>query len=44
MEELFEQIKERIKVLQKDPTHVNIGKISELTLVNIRLQHLILNK
>ena len=37
MEELIEQIKERIKTLQLEPTDVNIGKIVELNLVNMRL-------
>ena len=37
MEELIEQIKERIKILQLKPNAVNIGKVAELTLVNKRL-------
>ena len=43
MEEFIEQINERIAKLQEDPTDVNIGKISELHLVKIRLHQLILN-
>lgn len=43
MEELREQIKERIKELQLNPCLVNIGKVSELTLVNMKLKQLILS-
>ena len=42
MEELIEQIIERIKKLQEEPTDVNIGKVAELNLVMIRLQQLTL--
>ena len=40
MKELIEQITERIKELQKQPCDINIGKISELTLINIKLKAL----
>ena len=43
MEEFIEQINERIAKLQEDPTDVNIGKISELHLVRIRLHQLTLS-
>ena len=41
MIELMEQIIERIKKLQEEPTDVNIGKVSELNLIAIRLHQLI---
>jgi hypothetical protein len=40
MIELINQITERIKELQKQPSDINIGKISELTLINIKLKAL----
>ena len=43
MEEFIKQINERITKLQEEPTDVNIGKISELHLVKIRLCQLILS-
>tara|TARA_R110000764_G_scaffold193277_1_gene278542 strand:- start:506 stop:805 length:300 start_codon:yes stop_codon:yes gene_type:complete len=43
MIEFIEQIDERIKKLQEEPTDVNIGKVAELNLVKIRLQQLILS-
>ena len=42
MEELYKQIEERIIFLKQEPNDINIGKISELTLVNMRLKQLML--
>ena len=42
MKELIEQIEQRVKKLQEDPNTINIGKVSELTLVKMRLQKVIL--
>ncbi len=44
MKVIFKEIEDRIKHLRKTPTDVNMGKISELTLVAIRLQQLLLKE
>ena len=41
MKNFIKEIEERIKLLQKEPTDINIGKISELTLIVQRLKVLI---
>ena len=40
MEEFIKEIEKRIKELQSTPTPINIGKVSELTLVLQRLKTL----
>ena len=43
MKDLIKQIEDRIIELQKNPCLVNIGKVSELNLVKMKLKQLLLH-